>query len=112
MGLFGNNSVRTNSQQKEDVLRPITLRFGADSSLKRVKDIIPELQPEEFIKKEDYHELYIVKDNIEFTLTFIEDLGKTHLTILAYSEKRTFKLKKNLKMLMSFLREKLKDYIE
>ena len=112
MGLFRNGSKRTNSQQKDALLRPITLRIGADMALKTTFDVLQEFGFDTIRDRPDYHEIYAVKGTIEYTISFIEDFGKTHLSILAFSEKTPLKIKKNLKSLMSFLRDKLEMYIE
>lgn len=111
MSLFPNNSNRTNSEQKDKDLHPITLRLGADASLKKVMEFLPEFGFDTISPRPDYHEIYARKEMFEYTLSFIEDFGKTHLTILCYSEKRTFKLKNKLKELMAFLRDKLEKHI-
>ncbi|MBR0295104.1 MAG: hypothetical protein IJQ67_04285 [Bacilli bacterium] len=112
MGLFRNGSKRTNSQQKDALLKPITLRLGADMALKTTFDTLPGFCFDIVRDRPDYHEIYAVKGTIEYTFSFIEDFGKTHLSILAFSEKTPLKIKKNLKELMMFLRDKLEMYIE
>ncbi len=112
MGLFRNGSNRTNSQQKDVLLRPITLRMGADMSLKTTYAVLEKYGFDILRDRSDYHEIYCVKGTIEYTVSFIEDFGKTHLTILAFSEKTPLKIKKNLRDLMGFLRKELESYIE
>ena len=112
MGLFRNGSNRTNSGQKDDLLKPITLRMGADMALKMTLESLKEFGFEVITERLDYHEIYCKKGTIEYTLSFIDDLGKTHLTVLAFSEKTPLKIKKNLKELMAFIRNKLESYIE
>lgn len=109
--MFKNPSKRTNSEQKDRDLRPITLRMGAEMSLRKVVEILPEFEFQVISPRPDYHEIYARKDEFEFTISFIEDFGKTHVTILCYSETRPFKIKKNLKAFMIFLRDKLENYI-
>lgn len=112
MGLFRNGSKRTNSAQKDALLKPITLRLGADMALRKTFDVIQEFGFDVIRNRSDFHEIYTKKGEIEYTLSFIEDFGKTHLTILAFSEKKPLKIKKSLKELMAFLRNKLETYIE
>lgn len=112
MGLFSNTSTRTNSKQKNEALRPITLRIGADLSLKITAEVLQKYNFTILSPRPDYHEIYAATNNCEFTFSFIEDFGKTHLTVLAFSEKHPFKIKKNLKSIMLFLREKLAEYME
>ena len=112
MGLFANTSKRTNSSQSDAVLKPITFRSGASVSLQRTFDVLQKFEADELRSIEDYHEIYLVKNDVEFTLTFIEDFGKTHLSILAFSEKHPLRLKKNLKLISAFIRSELETYIE
>ena len=112
MGLFRNGSKRTNSQQKDAALRPITLRVGADMALKMTFDVLQGYEFDVLKNRTDFHEIYAQKGTIEYTFSFIEDFGKTHLTILAFSERTPLKIKKNLKELMLFLHDKLENYIE
>lgn len=111
MSLF-NKSARTNSAQQDTSLRPITFRFGADISLEKTCDALKKMDSESFKVVKDYHEIYMVMNKTEFTLTFIEDFGKTHLTILAYNEKHPLRIKKYLKKLTGHIREELSSIIE
>ena len=112
MGLFRNGSNRTNSTQKDEMLRPITLRIGAEMALKTTLNALKDYGFDIVRERPDFHEIYCVKGTIEYTISFIEDFGKTHLTILAFSERTPLKIKKNLKDLMGFLRNKLENYVE
>ena len=112
MGLFRNGSNRTNSAQKDELLRPITLRLGSEMALKTTLGVLKEYGFDDIRERSDFHEIYCVKGTIEYTVSFIEDFGKTHLTILAFSERTPLKIKKNLKDLMGFLRNKLENYVE
>ena len=111
MGLFSNNN-RTNSKQSDEALRPITLRIGADASLKKTKEFISNFEFDVVSPRDDYHEIYARKGVVEYTISFIEDYGKTHISILGYSETHPLRIKKGLKEVSLFLRENLKDYVE
>lgn len=111
MSLFSNISKRTNSGQKDADLRPITLRMGGEMSLIKFMEFLPEYNFDVLTPRQDYHEIYARKDEFEFTISFIEDFGKTHVSILCYSETKPLKIKKNLKLLMVFIREKMDSYI-
>ena len=112
MGLFRNGSKRTNSAQKDALLKPITLRVGADMAMRLTFDALNTFGFDAIKDRSEFHEIYAKKGLIEYTISFIEDFGKTHLTILAFSEKAPLKIKKNLKELMAFLHDKLETYIE
>ena len=112
MGLFTKKSNRTNSEQKDDALRPITLRMPASASMKTILPVLEKYEFDILTPREEFHEIYCKKGGYEFTLSFIEDFGKTHLTILIYNERHAFKLKKNLRDLMVFLRNNLENCIE
>lgn len=112
MGLFSNTSSRTNSSQNDAALRPITFRISSDLAIKKAFDVLQKYESSSISLVEDYHEIYLVKNDVEFTLTFVGDLGKTHLTVLAFSEKHPLRLKKGLKELTSFIRKELETYIE
>lgn len=107
---FKNNN-RTNSSQSDKDLKPISLRIGADLSMKKVSEFLPKFEFDTFSVREEYNEIYARKGVIEYTISFIEDYGKTHITVLAYSERHPFKIKKGLKELLPFMRENLKDYL-
>ena len=111
MSLFSNSSKRTNGEQKDKDLQPLTLRMGANFSLSKTAEILPEYEFDIISPKEDYHEIYARKDYFEFTISFIEDFGKTHVSVLCYSDTKPFQIKKQLKSFMIFLKEKLSDYI-
>ena len=105
-------SKRTNSLQKDDALKNIVLRMGAESAMKIVDQALQQYGFETYKTKFDYHEIYCAKGHFEYTVSFIEDYGKTYLSILIYSDTKVFSLKKNLKDLSLFLRKELEQYME
>lgn len=105
-------SKRTNSEQKDKALRPIVLRVGAETAMKKVDEVISKYGFDKIKSTFDFHEIYATKGKFEYTISFIEDYGKTHISILIYSESKFFGLKKNLKMFAIFLREELEMYLE
>ena len=112
MGLFKNSSTRTNSKQKDNALKPVTLNMGADMSLKLVEEALKGFEFETLSPRPDYHEIYAAKEDCEFTFSFIEDFGKTHLSVLAFSEKHPLRMRKLLKSIMLYIREKMEGHIE
>ena len=106
------SSKRTNSDQKENALKPIVLRMGIQPAMNKVDEILSKYGFDKYKATFDYHEIYGSKGQFEYTISFFEDFNKTHISILIYSEKRVFSLKKNLKEFALYLREKLKDYME
>lgn len=80
--------------------------------MRKVEEVLNGYGFEILSLREDYHEIYACITYYELTLTFVEDFNKTHLSILCYSEKKPFGIKKTLTAVMSFLREKLEGVIE
>ncbi len=111
MGLFRNGSNRTNSAQKDPALHPILLRMGANLAGARALEALSEYGFDKVTDSLEFHEIYARKGELEFTFSFIEDAGKTHLTVLAFSETAPLKIKKQLKEIMAFLRERLSPWI-
>ena len=106
-----NRSNRTNSEQKDEALKPLVVRLGANECMNKVNAILLQYQFEVVTPRLDYHETYAKLGYFEFTVSFIEDFGKTNISVLCFSEKKPFGIKKNLKSLMLFLREKLEGYL-
>ena len=111
MGLFKNRSNRTNSAQRDAALRPILLRTGAPLAGAKTLEALSDFGFDQVTDSLEFHEIYAKKGEFEYTFSFIEDAGKTHLTVLAYSETAPLKIKKNLKEIMLFLRERLSSWI-
>ena len=105
-------SKRTNSEQKDLALKPITLRMGAEMAMHKVDEVMPKYGFDKYKAVFEYHEMYASKGNFEYTISFIEDYGKTHISILIYSDNKIIGLKKNLKLVSLFLREQLESFME
>ncbi len=106
------SSKRTNSTQKDIALKPITLRMGAEMAMRKVGEVMPKYGFDKYKTVSDYHEMYASKGDFEYTISFIEDYGKTHISILIYSDNKIIGLKKNLKSVALFLREQLEPFME
>ena len=105
-------SKRTNSEQKDKALRPIVLRVGSEIAMRKVDEILPKYGFDKIKSNFDYHEIYATKEKFEYTISFIEDYGKTYISILIYSDNKFFGLKKNLKLFALFIRKELEMYLE
>ena len=106
------SSKRTNSEQKDNALKPIVLRLGAELAMRKVDEALAKYDFDKYKTTFDYHEIYASKGNYEYTISFIEDYGKTYVSILIYSDTKVFGLKKNLKQVALFLREQLESFME
>ena len=106
------SSKRTNSAQKDNTLKPIVLRLGVEPAMKKVDEVLSKYGFDKYRATFDFHEIYGVKGDFEYTISFFEDYGKTHVSVLIYSDNKVFSLKKNLKSFALYLREELKDYME
>ena len=106
------SSKRTNSAQKDNALKPIVLRMGAELAMRKVDEALASYGFDKYKTTFDYHEIYASKGDYEYTISFIEDYGKTLISILIYSDNKIFGLKKNLKQIALFLREQLESFME
>ena len=105
-------SKRTNSDQKDNALKPIVLRLGAELAMRKTDEALANYGFDKYKTTFEYHEIYASKGNYEYTISFIEDYGKTYVSILIYSDTKVFSLKKHLKEVAIYLREKLEPYME
>ena len=71
-------SKRTNSDQKDNALKPIVLRLGAELAMRKTDEALANYGFDKYKTTFDYHEIYASKGNYEYTISFIEDYGKSN----------------------------------
>jgi hypothetical protein len=81
---------------KKGNLLPLTVKLTASTVFKEIKKYLNDSGYEEVVAREDYLDLFGVKNDFEISINIVSSEGKSFISISCYCEKRRFTTKKTL----------------